>query len=461
MIRLIVINKWFFLFKKRNDAMQAINFDYVSTCQVDNEALQSMQYKLKSEIERVCDAHTSHYTTDYASINLPFDQDTIKTVTEMAVKLKKAFNPTVLVVIGIGGSNLGTIAVLESLKGKFYNEHNTIKVYFVDTIDSDHTNDIAQLVKHELTTGSNIFINVVSKSGATMETITNFEIFLKILKIYRPYNYHNFIIATTDKNSALYNLAQNEKFACLIIPNNVGGRYSVFSAVGLFPLCFLDINIEELCEGARTGFLMSTQRKIFDNYAALSASIIATHYIRGKIVHDTFIFSHALQGIGAWYRQLSAESIGKTYDRNNELVNIGILPTISLGSADLHSVAQLYLAGPHNRFTTFISIKKNNSDLVVPNYEEFENIVPHIQNKSLLFLMNAIIEGTKKAYYNDNHPFVSITIPEKSTYYLGQFMQIKMLEIIYLGFILNINPFDQPEVEKYKKETRNILIIKK
>lgn len=436
--------------------MKSIHFDHENSCQVPQEALKPLQAKLQTEIERIYDARTYDYDTDYASINLPFDGELIKTVTT-AVKAAKSLNPTTLVVIGIGGSNLGTIAVLEALRGKFYNEHYDIDVYFVDTVDTDHVNTIAQLVERELATGNNIILNVISKSGTTTETIANFEIFLEILKSHRPYNYHNFVVATTDKDSALWKLAQQEEFIHLAVPKLVGGRYSLFSAVGLFPLCFLGIDIENLCTGAQSGFSLSTHKQFSNNPAALSAALIATHYKRGNIIHDTFIFSVALANLGAWYRQLSAESVGKAYDITGELINTGVLPTISLGSTDLHSVAQLYLAGPYNRFTTFVSVGQNKSNVTVPNYEEFEAVVPHIQGKPLTAIMDAILEGTKRAYHNDNRPFVSVMLPEKSAYYLGQFMQIKMIEIMYLGFLLHVNPFDQPQVESYKKEMKMIL----
>jgi glucose-6-phosphate isomerase len=237
----------------------------------------------------------------------------------------------------------------------------------------------------------------------------------------------------------------------------VGGRYSVFSTVSLFPLCFLDIDCKQLLAGAQNGFAIGTQKTIEINCAALSASIIATHYNRGIIIHDTFLFSVACESLGLWYRQLSAESLGKTCNIKDERVNTGMLPTVSIGSTDLHSVAQLYLAGPHNRFTTFVSVANNASHVMIPDYEEFEPLVAHIQKKPLSVIMNAILEGTHKAYLNDNRPFVCWTLPEKSAFYIGQFMQIKMLEIMYLGFLLDVNPFDQPEVEKYKKETRDIL----
>jgi glucose-6-phosphate isomerase len=437
-----------------------ISFDYKESCLIDADALQAMETILLPEIHRIYETRNNGYSTDYASINLPFDSELLKTIA-LTVKEKKSFCPTTLVVIGIGGSNLGTIAILEALRGKFYNEHHNINVYFVDTVDADHNYDIAQLVERDLATGNNIVLNVISKSGTTTETIANFEIFLEILKSHRPYNYHDFVVATTNKDSALWKLAEKEEVACLAIPDYVGGRYSVFSAVGLFPLCFLDIDIEELVQGAQSGFMSSTQEQLSHNYAALSAAIIATHYKHGLIIHDTFIFSIALQNFGAWYRQLSAESLGKAYNRENKLVNTGILPTISIGSTDLHSVVQLYLAGPYNRFTTFIGINKNNCDIIMPNYEIFESLVPHIQNKPLSIIMDAILEGTERAYYNDNRPFIDVILPEKSAYYIGKFMQIKMIEIMYLGFLFNINPFDQPQVENYKKETKRILAFKK
>ena len=436
--------------------METISFD-ISSCLVSTDDLQQQYTDLLPEIDRVSHARSTNYLTDYASINLPFDKELIKTIIATA-KEKKSLNPTTLVIIGIGGSNLGTIAILEALRGKYYNEHCAINVYFVDTVDTDHVSDIAHRVERELATGNNIILNVISKSGTTTETIANFEIFLEILKNHRPYNYHNFIVATTDKDSALHTLATQEKYTHLTIPQHVGGRYSVFSAVGLFPLCFLDIDVEELMHGAQSGFMHSINQNLPHNYAALSAVTLFTHYKHGTItIHDTFLFSVALESFGAWYRQLSAESLGKVYNKNNEQVNTGILPTISIGSTDLHSVAQLYLAGPYNRFTTFVAIQSNKSHATVPHYALFETVVPHIQGKPLASIMNAILEGTQLAYHNDDRPFIAITLPTKSAYYIGQLMQIKMIEIIYCGFLLNINPFDQPQVEYYKQETKKIL----
>jgi glucose-6-phosphate isomerase len=436
--------------------MESIKFDYKNTCLISDSELEKAQNGLLQEIEHIAAARNTGYTTDYASAHLPFDEELLKT-TCAAAKEKKHLQPTTLVVIGIGGSNLGTIAVLEALRGKFYNQQQNIKVYFVDTVDSDNVNNIAQLVEHELESGENIILNVISKSGTTTETIACFEVFLEILKSHRPYNYHQFVVATTDQDSALWQLGKKEEFALLPIPKNVGGRYSVFSAVGLFPLCFLDIDIKKLLEGARSGFEIATAQTETINNAATSAILIAQHYRLGRIIHDTFLFSVALESLGAWYRQLSGESIGKAFDKEGKKVNIGLLPTISIGSTDLHSVAQLYFGGPDNRFTSFISVAKNASDVVLPNYQEFEVLVGHIQGKSLATIMDAILQGTQHAYNNDKRPFVSWILPEKSAYYIGQWMQMKMIEIMYVGYLLNVNPFDQPEVERYKGETRKML----
>jgi glucose-6-phosphate isomerase len=152
-----------------------------------------------------------------------------------------------------------------------------------------------------------------------------------------------------------------------------------------------------------------------------------------------------------------AESIGKSHDKQGKLINNGITPTVSIGSTDLHSVAQLYLSGPRNTFTSFVSVEKNNTNLCLSDNPLLQTLAPTLQNRSLPTIMNAILQGTMAAYRTDKRPFIHLTLPEKNEYYLGQFMQIKMLEIMYLGFLMNINPFDQPSVELYKQETKKLL----
>jgi len=151
------------------------------------------------------------------------------------------------------------------------------------------------------------------------------------------------------------------------------------------------------------------------------------------------------------------ESIGKEFNKYGKKVFSGITPTVSIGSTDLHSMAQLYLGGPYDKFTTFVRIERNNSSIKTPNLEEYSALVDKIQDKSLREMMDAIFEGIKIAFKKEKRPFTEITLPDKSEYSIGQLLQFKMMEIMYLGFLLDVNPFDQPNVEMYKTETRKIL----
>lgn len=429
---------------------------YKDSCLVSSAELESTSNKLQPEIRSIKAALNSGYSTDYASINLPFDYEMLQEVYAL-IDEKKKLNPTVLVVIGIGGSNLGAKAVHEALQGKLYNAtHPHIKVYWADTVDTDHIASIANILDRELKQGNNVLLNVISKSGTTTETAANFAVLLSVIKKYKKDDFYNYVVAITDKNSKLWNLAEEEKFKCLEVQEKVGGRYSVFSAVGLFPLGMLGINLKELLSGAQSMINDCINETLEINPAALSAALLATHYKKGKNIHDTFLFAVDFESIGAWYRQLMGESIGKEYTKDGKQVHIGITPTVSIGSTDLHSAGQLYLAGPKDKFTSFIWVEKNNNNLMIPAINHL-SLVEHIEGKSLATVMKAIIGGVRASYKKTQLPFISWIIPEKTPYFIGQLLQCKMLEIMYLGYLLEVNPFDQPAVELYKQETREIL----
>jgi glucose-6-phosphate isomerase len=436
--------------------MKQITIDYAQSCTIDSSELSQIQQTLHQEIDHIIAAQHQQYDTQYAAINLSYDKQYIQHIKKVAAE-KRLLNPAMLIVVGIGGSNLGTAAAVQTLYGVLYNENIPIKIYFADTVDADYIQELVRIADKELSLGNNILVNVVTKSGTTTETIANFELFCDVLKKHQIHDYKKHIIITTDKNSDLYRFAESEQIHFLTLPERVGGRFSVLSAVGLFPLAFIGVDIDALCAGAHNALEMCTQKEYSQNPATVSAIIMHLLYNKGYTIHNSFFFSVALENLGKWYRQLMAESIGKLNDNNNVVIHNGMLPTVSIGSTDLHSVAQLYLSGPYNIFTTFISLENNESDFLL-NYEnDFSAIAPAIQNKSFSTIMNAILEGTMIAYKKDNRPFVHMIIPAKTAYYLGQFMQIKMCEIMYLGFLMNINPFDQPQVELYKKETKKIL----
>jgi len=412
--------------------------------------------KIRPEIERVKDAISRGYDDDRASINLPDDKEMLKTI-KSTIEEKLALKPEHLIVIGIGGSNLGTVAVQEAILGKLYNlTKPPIKVLYADTVDSYLINSIIKIIKPALKSGGSILLDVVSKSGTTTETVANFRILLNLLRKYRK-EYKDYVVATCDRDSMLWHLAVKEGFTTLEIPQKVGGRYSVFSSVGLFPLGLLGIQIDDLLNGAKHMRGKCINGDLERNPAAITASIQFLHYKNGKNIVDYFLFSSDLESLGKWCRQLTAESLGKELDRNGRRVNVGITPTVSVGSTDLHSVAQLYLGGPYDKFTTFISIKDRRPRVYVPSVDEYSHLVPGIDGKSLEEILNAIFEGTKEAFRKDKRPFIEISLPDKSEYSIGQFMQLEMIKTMYLGHLLNVNPFDQPDVEKYKRETRRIL----
>jgi len=435
--------------------MDLIDFND-NNCLVSKKDLAIIFEKLKNEIINIKDSLDHEYEDKYGSINLPNDYDMVKKIKNL-IEIKKKLNPKYIIVIGIGGSNLGTLAIQEALLGKYYNlKDSNIKIFYADTVDSDQLNDIIDIIEPALKKGEKILINCISKSGGTTETISNFEIFIDIIKKYIK-EYEKYIIVTTDEDSKFGRFAKEKGFDVLGIPKNVGGRYSIFSSVSLFPLGLIGLNIDKILEGALAMRDICLSLDIDKNIASRSACYIYKYYKMGFNIHDLFLFSPDFESIGKWYRQLIGESIGKEYSKDNKQIFCGITPTVSIGSTDLHSMAQLYLGGPYDKFTTFIKINKNKSTLKLPNFDEYSTLVNNIQQKKISEIMDAIFYGTKKSYKNGKRPFLEIIFPDKYESSIGQFLQYKMIEIMYLGFLLNVNPFDQPNVEDYKNETKSVL----
>ena len=435
--------------------MKDIEFSFKDAMIPQQRILETAE-RLRSEIRNMTNAISEDYESDLASLYLPQDRLMLGKVKEV-IGENLYLKPVYLVVVGIGGSNLGTIAVQEAVLGKLYNQLTaSTKVLYADTVDSDNINDIIALVNPVLERGANVVLNVISKSGTTTETIANAEVLLDLLRRHKK-DYEKCITVTSDKDSELWNIAVKEGINVLEIPENVGGRYSVFSPVGLFPLGLLGIDIERLLDGARAMRDACFNVNVEENPAAICATLQYLHYKSGRNICDLFLFANDLESLGKWYRQLMAESIGKEFNKKGERVNIGMTPTVSIGSTDLHSMAQLYLGGPYDKLTTFVRIKNSRSRLKVPSVEGYSDLVPEIHGKSLMDIMDATLEGTKAAFRSGKRPFIEITLPDKSEYSVGQMLQLKMLETIYLGKLLDVNPFNQPNVESYKKETRKLL----
>jgi glucose-6-phosphate isomerase len=435
--------------------MKGIDFSFEAALVPHERIIQSAE-RLRPEIRNMAAAVSKGYFDDRASINLCDDRRMLSQV-KRAVRDKLRLKPEYLVVVGIGGSNLGMMAVQEAVLGKLYNQlAPSTKVLYADTVDPDYLSNILALVEPVLERESSVLLCIVSKSGTTTETVANAEVLIESLRKHSK-NHQKCVVVISDKDSKLWKIAVREGFNVLETPAKVGGRYSVFSPVGLFPLGVLGINLDELLAGAKSMRDACVDTSIERNPAAMSATVQYVHYEVGRTISDVFLFANDLESLGKWCRQLMAESLGKEFSRKGAIVNVGITPTVSIGSTDLHSMAQLYLGGPYDKFTTFVSVENNNSHVNVPRLKGYSKLVDGIQGKSLADLMHAILEGTKEAFRKGGRPFMEIGLPCKSEYCLGQFLQFKMMETIYLAYLLDVNPFDQPNVESYKEETRKIL----
>lgn len=399
------------------------------------------------ELKNIFDSKT--YDSVFASINLSQDNDMLERVEHLAMQYR---NIEAMVVVGIGGSNLGSLAIHEALHGRLYNVTNSPRVFFADTVDSQAMLTIASIVHAYLDDNHRVLIVIISKSGSTTETIANASILLDILSA-KKIHHEKDVVCITDNGSALHELAKKNDYEVLEIPMKVGGRYSVFSAVGLFPLAVLNVDIRALLRGAR---FMTERCIVTDNNPALtSACIKYWHGRNGQRIVDTFIFGSERESIGKWYRQLLGESIGKEKNLAGNIVHAGLTPTVTIGSTDLHSVGQLALGGPADKFTIFITTKEQET-LRVPAHT-LTTLVPNVAGKTLAEIMNAIEHGTIKAYRDHARAFLIIHLTDISAYTLGQLLQLWMIETMYLAELFDVNAFDQPAVESYKHYTREAL----
>lgn len=398
-----------------------------------------------SHLQRVVSSGT--YDLKEGSLNLPSDVQLLKTVHDL-VQEKITNNLKYIVVIGIGGSNLGTKAIYDALCGYYdlLEGSRFPKMIFLDTQDPDVLTKVCHLINN-LTSKDQIIINAISKSGGTTETMANLEVLHATLSNKFGAVSDRFVI-TTNNGSKMHNKAQDLSMKSLTIPETVGGRYSVFSAVGIFPLLCAGIDVEKLRNGAEKMREICVNSSVKKSPAAQSAALLYHHSLEGKTINDNFMFLPQLESLGKWYRQLMGESIGKD--------GKGITPTVSIGSTDLHSVGQLYLGGPKDKITTFVYDEYENKEMNVPEEMIFD-LVPAIKGKSISNIMQAIVAGTKIAYKKQNIPYMEMVFDGVGEEELGVFLQFKMIEMMYLGKLFEVNAFDQPHVELYKIETKIIL----
>ena len=386
-------------------------------------------------------------------MNLGYSEETIWYVKEFASMVEGRFDN--ILVLGIGGSALGGLAVTEALLKPYWNlltkeeRNNFPRIFFLDNIDPDSINGLLSILDLKKT-----LVNVITKSGSTAETMAQYMVLKDLLEKELGDDYRKNIVVTTDKNvGILKQLADQEGYKTFIIPDDVGGRFSVFSAVGLLPMALVGLDIDEITNGIKDMDLALKNIDIHQNIAAQNALI---HYLmdtkKGKKLSVMMPYSSRLKYVSDWYVQLWAESLGKEYDRNGNKVNVGPTPIKSVGATDQHSQIQLYNEGPNDKLINFIRVKEFDTVLEIPKIFEYTGI-GYLGGKTINDLINAEADATKVTLSDHSRPTVTITLPKINGYYMGQLLYMLEVQTAIAGELYNIDTFNQPGVEQAKNYT--------
>ncbi len=431
-----------------------MRFDHKTSRAVPSSAIELLGSELSpyiSSLRRVVEI--GGYGAPEASLVVPQDEYMIAAVEAVVAKIYTK-SLRYIFVIGIGGSSLGAKAIYDALaQARDQASHHHSRIIFVETTDAGELS-VAKAIITKAEHANELVFLVISKSGTTTETLFNAEVLLATFAERFGRNARR-VVVMSETGSPLLTAASEQQMHTIPLPPTVGGRYSVFSPVGLLPLALIGFDIRQIRGAASHIINQSLHPDILLNPAALSALTIYYFYNQGIRQHDTFVFSPALESLGKWYRQLLGESIGKPA-LDDETKRIGITPTVTIGSTDLHSVGQLYLGGPRDRLTTFVGIAES-TDVLMPAERAWPEVVPMVAGKSARTILGAIEAGTKAAYDAANLPYLAVTLESVTPEAIASFMQFKMCEMMMLGHLLKVNPFDQPQVEQYKTVTKQIL----
>lgn len=385
-------------------------------------------------------------------MNLGYNEETVWYVKEFAAMVDGRFDN--VLVLGIGGSALGAQALSEALLKPYWNlldkekRDNFPRLFFLDNIDPDQINALLDILDLKKT-----LVNVITKSGSTAETMSQFMIIKDRLYNELGDDYRKNVVATTDKQTGvLRQLANEEGYKTFVVPDDVGGRFSVFSAVGLVPLALVGIDIDEIIKGIKIMDLTLKNTDINKNIAAQNALI---HYLmdkKGNYISVMMPYSTRLKYISDWYVQLWAESLGKEYDREGNRINNRPTPIKALGATDQHSQIQLYNEGANDKLITFIRVDEFDNTVEIPNIFEYTGL-NYLAGKTINQLINAEADATKVALTDYKRPNLTITLPKINEYYLAQLLYMFEMETAIIGELYNIDAFNQPGVEQAKNYT--------
>lgn len=430
-----------------------MHYSYKEVSQIDRAVFDALRMRLEPERQRLArmlippgESSINWYDTPESFVRLPYDTAYGALIDGAAAALL-SHDPAAVVVCGIGGSHLGTAAVSQFLK------NGQRPLIFADTVDTDLLNHIVASIRGYARAGRTVILLIISKSGATIETRANAALLYGLMEECYQSRAPELTRVIADYGAPIIEEAAQCGIDTIPVPAAIGGRYSVFTGVGMVPLMLAGHDRTALWNGAAAGYEAAVHEQP-DNEALIGASIRYAHAARGATIHDTFIFGTDGRMLGEWYRQLMGESLGKEKNKAGTVVEAGITPTVSLGSNDLHSVTQLYLAGPRDKTTTFIFCEPRTPPLAIK---------PNIFSQKLgtqpttTTVYDALCEGTRAAFSRAGRPFDAWRLAY-SPHDVSYFMAIKMVEILYDAYLMDVNPFNQPQVELYKEEIRRRLV---
>lgn len=409
----------------------------------------------KEEVENIHKElhHRASDEKDFVGwLELPtkYDKKEFSRIKKAAKKIKKESD--ILVVIGIGGSYLGARAVIEALTSSFYNMFSNEEreypqiLYVGNNLSSDYMNEIIEYIGDK-----DFSVNVISKSGTTTEPAIAFRIFREFLENkYGLEEARKRIYVTTDKEKgALKKLATEEKYETFVIPDNVGGRYSVLTAVGLLPIATAGLNIDKLMDGARFAQEKYSDENVKYNDCYKYAVLRNMLYEKEKNIELLVTYEPKLHYFLEWWKQLFGESEGKELK--------GIYPSSAEFTTDLHSLGQYIQEGRRNLLETVLQIKKPNSNLTIPLDEDDLDGLNYLAGKDLDYVNKKAMEGTIEAHVSGEVPNILIQVDALNEEGIGHLIYFFEKACAMSGNLLGVNPFDQPGVEKYKKNMFRLL----
>lgn len=386
--------------------------------------------------------------------DLPYNQEEVcNEIISYVEEVKDKFDA--FVVLGIGGSALGPISVQQAINHPYYNEISREKrggypkFYVADNVDPEKLVYLFETIDITKT-----MFNVISKSGSTSETMSQFMIIKEMLEKELGEKSKEHIVCTTDKeNGNLVKIAKEEGYKTFTIPAGVGGRFSELTPVGLLPAAFCGINIKELLKGAAVMDNMCKDDDIYKNPAFMYGLLNYLTMKNGQNISVMMPYADSLKFIADWYAQLWAESLGKKYDNDGKEVYVGSTPVKALGATDQHSQVQLYAEGPFDKIITFIGVDKFKKSITIPKIYEDMPSLAFLGGVTQDDLIKTEQIATEYALLKAGKPNMTITLPEVNENTLGQLLYFFEVATAFTGELLNINAFDQPGVEEGKNAT--------